>query len=173
MTLNEHIANFLRDAQYRVAQLGIEMDELDDEGNYQYKELYKQILRLELFMSVLYKGMWKIVDNYNHIQIVDGHNSDDKTTWTEREIIQEIERLRYECSMNEVPFITFTGHYPIIVQQVLGGSGSGGSGFTPPAGQYRQFLMYNLAGVLVPVTFSEYGGQLDTEGINDYFINRP
>jgi len=169
MTINDHIANFLRDAQYRVAMLGIEMDDIDDEGNYDYIELRRQVMELELFMSILYIGMWKIQDGYNHLGI--------GSTWTEQEILREIERLRYRCSMNEAPFITFTGHYPKIVQQIIGGSGSGessgGSGFTPPAGLIYQFLMYNISGILVPVYLDEYGGQVDGETIDQYFENRP
>jgi len=60
MTLSDHISNYLRDAQYRIAELSIEMNELEDQGSYQYQKLYRSRLELALLMDILYEGKWLI-----------------------------------------------------------------------------------------------------------------
>jgi hypothetical protein len=172
MTIDQAISNFLRDAQYRIGYLSWKMDELQDSGSYQYRDLYKKRLQLSVFMSILYEGNWGIITpDFNHIQYDEATGC--KTTWTEEEIMREIDYLRYYTGMNEVPYVTFTGHYPLISQSSSGESGGSGSGATLPQGLYGQMLVYNLTNQLVAVDIDEYGGMLDGESINAYFSDRP
>jgi hypothetical protein len=169
MTINEYIDNFLRDAQYRVGTLSAEIDEIGDDGSYRYEELFFKRLELTLFMDVVYEGKWYITDGYNHIQYTT--TSGTKTGWTEREVIQEIEHLRYYTEMNEVPFVTFTAHYPQIVNPIgSGGSGSGTGSL--PAGQFGQIMGFNAIGEPVAQNVDPYGGHIDGEPIAAYFSGR-
>lgn len=174
MTIAQHIANFLRDSQYRIAQLSCDMDNISDEGSYKYQELYQKRLQLSVFMDVCYEGNWRIIgDDFNYIQYVDEAHTDQRCFWTEKEVLSEIDYLRYYTQMNEYPWITFTGHYPLILassSSVSGGSGSGGS---LPQGLYGQMIVYNLSNIPVAVDVDEYGGMLDGEPISSYFSGRP
>ncbi len=248
MTLSDHISNYLRDAQYRIAELSIEMNELEDQGSYQYQKLYRSRLELALLMDILYEGKWLIqkkkltitavtkatpavvtlsdigtlsnndvieiknvrgmtelngnkytvrnisgntfelydeagttainssaygtytsggdliVSWYNHLQL--GSSS----TWTENDVISEIQYLRYHHHIDEAPGITFTGHYLKIASTISGGGTGSGTGL--PAGQYGQFIWYNASNTAEAVTLSEWGGQLPSETITQYFSNR-
>lgn len=164
MTLNDHIANYLRDAQYRIGELSVEMNEIEDQGSYQYRELYRSRLELAVFMDLLYEGKWLIQDGYTHLQV------GEDLTWTEREVIEEIQYLRYHNQMNEIPYITFTGHYPKIVS-IINGGGSGSDG-SLPAGQFGQFMGFNGSGQPEAQSFDPWGGHIDGESINAYFSGR-
>jgi hypothetical protein len=168
MTIDEHISNFLRDAQYRIAQLSVEMDKLQDEGSYRYQVCFKQRLKLIIFMNLLFEGKWFIADGgYNHIQYGD---TDD--TWTETELIHEIEELRYYTNMNEVPYITFTAHYPQIASY-LGTAGPVGSGTEFPSGEQGDTIFYNFAGVPYADNIDPWAGPFHDQTIDNYFLNRP
>jgi hypothetical protein len=162
MTLDDYIANYLRDAQGKIALLSVEMNELEDQGSYQYRELYRSRLELSLFMSILYEGKWLIQDGYNHMKI------GESTTWTEREVISEIEWLRYHHHMNEMPYITFTAHYPRIASTINGG---GGAGSVPlfPTGAYGKLMGFTAAGEAEPQDISPWAGHIDGESISTYF----
>ena len=169
--IDTYINDFLRDAQYRVGVLSKEIDELEDDGSTQYQLKYRQRMELIAFMDIVYEGKWYIMDNgYNHIQYL-GTAAGQKETWTEKEVIQEIEHLRYYTEMNEVPFITFTAHYPQIVNLI----GSGGSGSAPgyqvPAGIFGQVIFYNLSGVPYADFIDVYAGY-NGETITSYFTGR-
>jgi len=172
MTINEHIDLFLRDAQYRIAQLSVEIDELEDQGSYKYQELFRWRLELSSFMDVVYTGVWFITDGFNHIQLTD--EQDTEEGWTESEVMQEIEYLRYYTLMNEAPFITFTGHYPQIVNPVsqTTGIGSVGNGVILPSGQPGMTVFYDASGQLYADSISPYSGHIDNESINAYFSGR-
>ena len=161
MTLDEYIANYLRDAQGRIAEISVEMSELEDQGSYQYRKLYRSRLALSTFMDLLYEGKWLIKDGYNHMQI------GETLTWTEREVIEEIEHLRYYNKMNELPYITFTAHYPKIAS-VISGGGSG-SGSSLPAGNYGQLMGFDGSRRPEAQTISPWAGHLDGETITAYF----
>jgi hypothetical protein len=170
MTIADHINNFLRDAQYRIGELSVKIDEIGDDGSYLYKEMFDQRLQLTLFMDVVYEGKWYITESgYNHIQYTE--ESDTTDMWTEREVIQEIQHLRYYTAMNEMPFINFTAHYPQIVNPIgSGGSGSGNNSL--PAGQFGQFMGFNAIGNPEAQDFDEWGGHIDGESITSYFSGR-
>lgn len=169
MTIAEYINNFLRDAQYRIGVLSSEIDALEDDGSYRYRLKSRQRLELGTFMDIVYEGKWYITNaGYNHIQYTTAMG--EKVLWTEKEVIQEIEHLRYYTEMNEVPFITFTAHYPQIVN-FIGGGGSG-SGTGLPAGTYGQVIFYNALGVAYADDIDEYGGMYTNESINSYFSGR-
>jgi hypothetical protein len=167
MTVDDYIANYLRDAQYKIALLSVDMNKLEDQGSYSYNKLFKARLELATFMRVLYEGKWLVSGGYNHLQI--GETSTD-VIWTERQVIEEIEYLRYTHGMNEVPYITFTAHYPKIASSINGGgSGSGGS---LPAGQYGQLIGYDGGGNPEAQSIDSWGGHQDNETINTYFSGR-
>lgn len=161
MTLDQYIADYLRDAQYRIAELSVEMNELEDQGSYQYRKLYRSRLELSTFMDLLYEGKWLVQDGYNHLQV------GEDMTWKEREVIEEIEHLRYYNKMNEMPLITFTAHYPKIAS-IISGGGSG-SGDSLPAGNPGQFMGFDNTGAPEAQTISAWGGHIDGESITAYF----
>lgn len=172
--LNTVVSEFLRDAQYRIGKLSVEINELDKEGSYNVDEKRRQRLELAVFMAILYEGKWFITDSeYNHVQMTEA--ADEENAWTEGEIISEIQRLRYYTNMNEMPFINFTAHYPQIAS-FIGTSGSQGSApedsLSFPIGLSGQVIFYNSGGVPYADTIDEYGGMYDTESINAYFNNR-
>ena len=167
MTIDEYINNFLRDAQYRVGTLSVEIDEMEDDGSTQYREAFSQRLQLTTFMDIVYEGKWYITDSgYNHVQYTEAMGEDE--SWNEKEVIQEIEYLRYYTNMNEVPFVTFTAHYPMIT------SGTGGSGSAPglPFGVYGQSIFYNISNEPYAEFIDPYGGIYTGETINSYFTGR-
>ncbi len=164
MTIDDYIANFLRDGQYRIAVLSVEMNELEDQGSYQYKKLDRSRKDIANFMAILYEGKWLVQSAYNHMQI------GAELTWTEREVTEEIEYLRYYNKMNEVPYITFTGHYPKIAS-IINGGGSG-SGDSLPVGTFGQLMGFGGSGIAEAQTIDEYGGHIDGESITSYFIGR-
>jgi hypothetical protein len=169
MTLNDHIANFLRDAQYKIAEISVKMNEIEDQGSYQYRELHKSRRDLTRFMNSLYEGKWLIQSGYNHMQI--GEPGEGKT-WTEREVIEEIQHLRYYNKMNEVPYITFTARYPKIVSIINGGGPGSGNVGNLPSGVFGQLMGFNGAGQPEPQTISPWGGHIDGESITAYFSGR-
>lgn len=166
MTIHDYIADFLRDAQYRVGKLTAEIDALADDGGYLYEEKINHRLWLTAFMDIVYEGRWLISDGYNHIQYVSVPVED---SWTEREIIQEIQYLRYYTNMNEIPYINFTGHYPQIVLAITGSSQSG-SEF--PAGNPGDSIFYNANKSPYAENIDPYGGIYTNESITSYFTGR-
>lgn len=159
--MNDIIAAFLRDGQYRIAELSIELNVLRDDGSQEHNSLIEKRELIATLMDMLYEGCWLITSGYNHVQVGTG------LTWSERELQAEIEYVRYETNMNEMPGINFTPHYPQIVQIITGGgTGSGGS---LPSGNFGQFLMYDINGQLIPIDISPYGGWSVTDSITQYF----
>lgn len=171
--LNTVVSEFLRDAQYRIGTLSVEINNLDKEGSYNVDEKRRQRLELAVFMAILYEGKWFIADSeYNHIQTAEAAGEED--AWTEYEIISEIERLRYYTNMSEIPFVNFTAHYPQIASFIgtSGSSGSAGNTITFPIGLSGQVIFYDVSGVPYTDSIDLYGGMYDTESIDTYFTNR-
>jgi len=166
MTLDDQIANFLRDAQYKIAEISVKMNEIEDQGSYQYRELHKSRRDLTRFMNSLYEGKWLIQSGYTHMQI------GEDLTWTEREVIEEIEHLRYYNHMNEMPYITFTARYPKIVSIINGGGTGSGTSGDLPSGIFGQLMGFNGAGQPEAQTISPWGGHIDGESITAYFSGR-
>lgn len=170
MTIDEHINNFLRDAQYQIALLSIEMNSLEDKGGKRYKDRANWRLQLATFMDIVYEGHWYILGGYNHIQYTDVDATEDK--WTEAEVIEEIERLRSLTSMDEAPFITFAAYYPEIFKPTnpIGSNTPGGVSFPP--GSNGMTIFYNASGEPYADFISPYSGMTDGESINSYFSGR-
>lgn len=165
MTVDDHVANFLRDAQFRIAEISVEINGLEDKGSYQYTKLNESRLQLSLFMSMLYEGKWLITGSYNHVQIGEGQ------TWTEYELISEIQYLRHYNKMNVVPYITFTPHYPKIAGLINGGGS--GSVSSLPAGNFGQLMGFNGNGDPEAQDIDEWAGHRTGETITAYFSGRP
>jgi hypothetical protein len=165
MTTDEHISNFLRDGQYRIAELSVSMDTIVDKGSYQYRECFQWRLEIIMLMRILYEGKWYIQDGFNHIQF---GSTDD--TWTENDLVKEIEHIRYYTNMNEMPYITFTAHYPQIAS-TIGGSGQVGSAELP-SGNPGDVIFYNSESVPYADSINPYGGHEDDETIEQYFSGR-
>jgi hypothetical protein len=116
--LREYISNFLRDAQYRVAELTYEIHQ--EEDVYKGDELRKIRKEIFLFVHVLFVGRYKFYD--------DGYNF---LNWTETEIREECEYLRIRGRFLKHPYTTFANYNPVITNQtiVIGGEGFIPSGF--------------------------------------------
>jgi hypothetical protein len=149
--MDEYISNFIVDAQYRIAELTVEIDEKkrsDDNWKIQY------LLRLELSMwlSVLYESVQDIYNGYNFL-----------SDWTETEIKAECERLRLKAGITRIPYLSFTAYAPEIVVQ---GVSSGGSGV--PAGTQGQLITYDASNVPYVDDEPEIGG-MGSLTISQYF----
>lgn len=156
MTVDETISDFLRDAQYRVAELTntlIESQQYDDTADLRED--------LELFMELLYEGRWRIKDGYNHII---GH-------WSDRDIIDECEYLRRKSGMSITSYMTFAGYYPSIINDD-DGSGGGTGGLTV-TGTTKQVVGFDASGNPIAIDVDLYGGANETETITQYFSGRP
>lgn len=140
MSLRTEILNFLRDADYRVGELGTQIRER------KYSEEVKPLnsLRWELmaFMNSLYRGALKD-DVLNYLG------------WPEKEILSEIHRLRNKAGLNDIPYMSFTNYRPII-QIASVTSGSGSVGF--PSGNSGDILTYNSSGDVVSDSVNLIGG---------------
>lgn len=159
------VNDFLRDAQYRVAELSVEIDDLNDEGNSEYYELIDLRRQLLVFMDIVYWGRHPIIDGYNFLA---GGNA-----WTDAEIIKECHYLRSKANLNPVPYINWNNYNPEIVS--FGDSGTTGNtvnGAVFPTGTLGQYLTYNASGNVVASAFPIYGGALSSEDIFDYFGDR-
>ena len=153
MTIDEIISNFLRGAQYRIAEFTIEINEKKKEG-YNYDEEQFKRAQLILFMDLLYDSRANIKDGYNFL-----------ADWTDLEIQRETEYLRKFTGMGEIPYLTFAGYSPEIRQEILGD----GSGATFPFGNVGDMLVYLTAGnTPVTIPFPEEGGMIG-ETIDEYF----
>lgn len=123
-------------------------------------------------MDIVYEGKWYITSGYNHIQYTGANGvTTEEKTWTEKEVILEIEYLRYYTLMNEVPFVTFTAHYPQIVNSILGSGGSG-SVTGVPAGLYGMSIFYNASAQPYADYIDPYAGMYTGELISSYFNGR-
>lgn len=154
MNIDEIIANFLRDAQYRVAELAVVINDKKKEG-YNYEEEEWLRAQLILWMDLLYDPRADIYEGYNFLE-----------DWTDREIQAECEYLRKLTGMGDIPWLTFAGYSPQIRQEILGDS-SGGASF--PFGNVGDILIYEVAGnIPVPRPFPDVGGMVG-ETIAEYF----
>lgn len=166
MSIEESIHDFLRDAQYRVAEISITLNESDwTVNNPEYQEQFSMRMQLIQFMDSLYNARFSFIDNkYRFLD------------WTDDEIQREIEYLRYWCDIGSIPYLTFTAYYPWIVNNVVGSGGSavgvpvGSSGGI--SGSLGQYLVFGLNNTLQPQDFPDRCGVSPGESINDYFAGR-
>lgn len=113
-TIQEHIAYFLRDAQYRLGELAGEKLKIQNPNSARAKEIRKIRFEIYSFLFVLYESYHDIYDEGES-----GFTND----WTDDEILAEIEYLRDIANISEIPWLDFPGVNQEIVQ-VIGTSGS-------------------------------------------------
>lgn len=161
---------FLRDAQARVGVLTGLMIALEEQGSQQYEDYANQRKALYDFMEILNDNYTTFIDSpvYTFLQAV---QLDSKyPPWTDREILQEIDHLRSYGQLITLPFYVFVGYYPQVQGPVFN-TGGGGSGWTPPPGDFLQIFRYDAGGNLVVVDFPDYAGARDLT-IDDYYTGR-
>lgn len=168
MSLNiaQYVSDFLRDAQYRVAQLTQEIDSKRDEGENDpvFMSLKDSRQSLINFMEIVYDPFTYFEDNgYNFLSA--------EVAWSDREIVAEIEYLRSTTGMTRIPYGAFSGYYPSILNNILGDGGPSSTPTGLPDGDYLEMLRYNASGQLESVPFPVYIGMV-TLDINDYFSGR-
>ncbi len=151
--IDQYIADFIRDAQYRIAEIGVEIDGIKNGRSPRLKELLDWRDDLYLFMDILYVGEWSIIDGYNHL-----------TDWTDEMVQSEAEYLRNKTGMVTSPFTTFVGVYPEIVASIGGGSSSG-----LPQGDPLDFIQYNQNGEAVTQPFPQFVGAQTGDTPATYF----
>lgn len=150
-TIQELVEDFLRDAQYRIAEIQNEMESLDDQ-DFRFELLKEQREDLYLFMHCIYIGQWNIKDGYNHLD------------WDDWDIQNEMEYLRESCEMITSPFVTFVGNYPSIVES-LGSS----FGDALPSGTPQDYIYYDANGNAVTAPFPVQAGATDSDTPSTYF----
>lgn len=153
MTIDQYVADFLRDAQFRIAEMGVEMDALSDFNSPRYIELEGYRQELYQFMDVVYVGNWSIIDGYNFLD------------WDDYDIQAEMEYLRNRTAMITSPFTTFVGNYPEIVEGITGNSLATGL----PVGVNQQYVGYDVNGNPIAVDFPELAGAIDTDTALTFF----
>lgn len=147
------VNDFLRDAQFRIVEIGNELDPMKDFEDPRYIELETQRLLLYMFMDILYVGTWDIIDGYNHLD------------WDDHDITLESEYLRNRCEMINSPYASFVGSYPQITACILGAS----SGTGLPVGNPGDFIYYNLNGNPETEVFPTSVGMIDTDTVEQFF----
>ena len=156
MDIDEIVSNFLGDAQYRVAELGIEINTQKKEG-YNIEENTWLRAQLILWMDLLYESRSSIYEGYNYLG-----------SWSDRDIQAECEYLRKLTGMANIPYITFAGYSPEIRNEIIGDP-EGGTGAEFPYGEPDDILVYAEAGTTpVATPFPIEGGMTD-ETIFEYF----
>lgn len=153
INIDQYVADFLRDAQFRIAEMGVEMDAESDFNSPRYEELYGYRLELYQFMAVVYVGEWSIPDGYNHLD------------WSEYDTRAEMEYLRNRTSMVTSPFTTFVGNYPQIVENITGINLATGL----PVGVNGQYVGYDINGNPVAIDFPVLAGAIDTDTALTFF----
>lgn len=158
MSVTTDILNFLRDANYKVGEIGIWLRE--NKNSALKEKIDDQIyLRRELlgFMSVLYEGQYTIKDGY--LNFLD---------WPDKEILAEINRLRYKAGLNDIPYLVFTNYTPVIVNKSASvATGGGGTGF--PAGNPFDLFQIDQNDNVVALAIDPIGGHEPNETIDQVF----
>ena len=159
MTIEQSISDFLRDGQYRIGEITVQLNESELSRNSdEYNKLWTMRHDLIQFIDILYNARYSFIDNkYRFLD------------WTDLEIQKEIEYLRYWSGVNEIPYFSFVAYYPWIVNNVVG---SGGVSIGIPNGNLGQYLVYGLNNSVVPQDFPDRCGVIAGENINDYFSGR-
>lgn len=164
------VSDFLRDAQSRVGDLTVQIIALRDEGTVLYEELHDQRAALYRFMTMLNDKYTLFIGDTTTFLQATGIDSK-YPAWKDREILEEIEYLRFNCNLQLLPFFVFVGFYPQVIAEIPSSGFIPGTGWTPPTGTYLQTLRYNSSGVLVAVDFPDYWG-MRSATITNYFLGR-
>ena len=155
MEIDIIVSRFLADAQYRIAELGTEINTQKKEG-YNIEENTWLRAQLILWMDLLYESRSSIYEGYNYLG-----------SWSDRDIQAECEYLRKLTGMANIPYITFAGYSPEIRNEIIGGDPS--IGVDLPYGVPDDILVYLTAGTNpVPQPFPKEGGMIG-ETIFEYF----
>lgn len=163
MTLAENISTFLRDAQFRIGEIGDELNAMPSKDSQVYSDLWDLRNDLCQWVEVLYNARFSFIDGaYRFLD-------EDETGWTEEEIIAEIEYQRFVSNINEIPYLTFAAYYPWIVNNIIG---SGNIGIGIPSGSLGQYLVYGLNNSIHGETFPDRCGMTIGESIESYFNGR-
>ena len=147
-----YISEFIKDAQFRIAEIGTELDNLDDFCSPRYVELEGYRIELYQFMDVLYIGQWSIIDGYNHLD------------WEEYDIKREMEYLRNRTQMINSPYTTFVGNYPEIVESIIDSAK-----LALPLGEFNDVIYYDENGNAVTSPFPVTAGMNATDTPLTYF----
>lgn len=153
--IDQIVNDFMRDAQWRVAEIGIELDEMKSRNSAEYKRLSFIREELYLFMDSLYIGRHPISDGYTYIYNI----------WTERQVIEEIEYLRSWSGMTITPFYNFVSYYTQVLNQITQGGNASGL----PQGDPGDFYVVNANGFVEAYPFPSFAGMIDYESVSDYF----
>ena len=155
MTIDQEISNFIRDAQYRIAEIGESLSNMKDEDSQEYANLKDIREQLYLFMDCLYVSYQDIIDGYNFLD----------ADWTDYFIKQEMEYLRRESGMINSPFDT----YLILYNEIVIGGAVVEGGANLPIGTANQFVGYDASGNPVAQNFPTKVGMNTTETAAAYF----
>lgn len=167
--IHDDILDFLRDAQFRVAELSAEIDELEANGESEVPKFkHNQRIQLFTFMEILYEINWPISNGYNHLVSTDTVPVY-VAGWTEDDIQDEMMHLREVTGMTEQPSISFTPFWTEVINIINPSAPSGGLNITGNPGQYIQI---SVSGFPVAVDIDPYGGMRPNETIDDYFNGR-
>ena len=158
MDINKEISDFLRDAQYKLALITAEMDKLEDDGDVFYQDLKYQRWELDYFYSILYETTMAMEGEYNWL---------DAAEWTDKEILVEIHYLRNKYKLNGQPVLDYASSVTKIVNFVTEGDNSD---IPLPVGVGD--ILVGTPTEWIVGSLSEYGGMINTESLNSYFIGR-
>lgn len=168
--IHDDILGFLRDAQFRIAELTYQINDLLIEGEIESPK-DKNKIRIELmeFVEVLYEINWNTFTGYNLLVTTDTvpiyYNG-----WTQDNITKEMQYLRSKSGMVDLPLLSFGPYWTEVVNIVTGLSQGVGIDLT---GDFGQFLMFSISGQPVAVDIDPYAGMLPNETIANYFLGRP
>lgn len=101
------IAEFLRDAQYRYAELSFELSQRRNKKVTEIALKRKQLKELCAFFNLLYVERYDFVSGDINV-----------SPWTEAELIAQMEKFRLELNINVQAIGQFTGHTPNIFIKV-------------------------------------------------------
>ncbi|KKN79671.1 hypothetical protein LCGC14_0336930 [marine sediment metagenome] len=150
--MEEYISNFLVDAQYRVAEFTIQINDIRKRSrkSNDWRKPYLLRLELSIWISVLYEASQNIYDSYNFL-----------SNWNDIQIREECEYLRAKTGITRIPYLSFASYAPEIV--VVEGSGNG-----VPAGTQGQVVSYNASNQPVAASMPTDGGMLEMD-IDEFF----
>lgn len=150
--IDQSIADFIKDAQFRIAEIGTDLDGMEDFESPRYIELESFRLELYQFMDILYIGQWSIIDDYNHLD------------WEDYDIQREIEYLRNRTQMINSPYTTFVGNYPEIIETI-----NDSVKLSLPLGTFNDVIYYDENGNAVTSPFPNVAGMNATDTPLTYF----
>ena len=153
-TIQEHIAFFLRDAQYRFAELTDKKNSLISVESKQYKEIRSLRWQIYTFMSVVYESYYDIYED---------DQSGFLNDWTDDEILAEIEYIRSISGISEAPYLEFVG----LSQEIIQVSQTGGSA-NIDASTTNNIAVYKNSTALKGKPISDTAGKL-TSDITAFF----